>query len=159
MTGRPHRGLLSAADMSAWRPRLEEPLTFDYHGLTVCKTGPWGQGPVFVQQLALLAGFDLAAMGAGSAEYIHTVTECAKLAFADREAWYGDPDFTDVPVKALLSAEYADARRRLVGPEASAELRPGSPDGRPPRLPGSPPAFGAATAGTRAGRDPGRAPA
>ena len=135
VTGEPHRGLLSYADMSAWQPRVEEPLTFDYHGLTVCKTGPWGQGPVFAQQLALLAGFDLEAMGAGSTEYIHTVTECAKLAFADREAWYGDPDFTDVPVKALLSAEYADARRRLVGAEASAELRPGSPDGRTPRLP------------------------
>ena len=63
------------------------------------------------------------------------MTECGKLAFADREAWYGDPDFTDVPVKALLSAEYADERRRLVGPEASAELRPGAPDGRAPRLP------------------------
>ena len=100
--------------MSAWRPRLEEPLTYDYHGLTVCKTRPWGQGPVFAQQLALLEGFDLAAMGPGSADYIHTVTECAKLAFADREAWYGDPDFTDVPVKALLSAEYAGARRGLL---------------------------------------------
>ncbi|HEV2934358.1 MAG TPA: gamma-glutamyltransferase family protein [Streptosporangiaceae bacterium] len=135
VTGRPHHGLLSYADMSAWRPRLEEPLTFEAGGLTVCKTRPWGQGPVFGQQLALLEGFDLAAVGPGSADYIHTVTECAKLAFADREAWYGDPDFTDVPVKALLSADYADARRRLVGPEASAELRPGSPDGRPPRLP------------------------
>jgi gamma-glutamyltranspeptidase / glutathione hydrolase len=135
VTGRPHRGLLSYADMSAWRPRLEEPLTFEAGGLTVCKTRPWGQGPVFGQQLALLDGFDLAAMGPGSADYIHTVTECAKLAFADREAWYGDPDFTDVPVKTLLSADYADARRRLIGPEASGELRPGSPDGRPPRLP------------------------
>jgi gamma-glutamyltranspeptidase/glutathione hydrolase len=135
VTGRPHRGLLSYADMSAWRPSLEEPLTYDYQGLTVCKTGPWGQGPVFAQQLALLDGFDLRAMGAGSAEFIHTVTECAKLAFADREAWYGDPDFTDVPVKTLLSASYADARRGLVGPEASAELRPGAPDGRTPRLP------------------------
>ena len=136
VTGRPHRGLLSYADLSAWRPRLEEPLTYDFHGLTVCKTRPWGQGPVFLQQLALLEGFDLEEMGPGSAEYIHTVTECAKLAFADREAWYGDPDFTDVPVKALLSAEYNDARRGLAGPEASAELRPGAPDGRQPRLPG-----------------------
>jgi gamma-glutamyltranspeptidase / glutathione hydrolase len=136
VTGRPHRGLLSYADLSAWRPRLEEPLTYDYQGLTVCKTRPWGQGPVFLQQLALLEGFDLEAMGPGSAEAIHTVTECAKLAFADREAWYGDPDFTDVPVKTLLSADYADARRVLVGPEASAELRPGAPEGRPPRLPG-----------------------
>ena len=136
VTGQPHRGLLGYADMAAWHPRLEEPLTFDVGGLTVCKTKPWGQGPVFLQQLALLDGFDLAAMGPGSAEFVHTVTECGKLAFADREAWYGDPDFTDVPVKALLSAEYADARRRLVGPWASADLVPGAPDGRPPRLPG-----------------------
>ena len=135
VTGRPHRGLLSYADLAGWHPRLEEPLTYDVGGLTVCKTKPWGQGPVFLQQLALLDGFDLAAMGPGTADYMHTVTECGKLAFADREAWYGDPDFTDVPVKALLSAEYADARRQLVGPEASAELRPGAPDGRPPRLP------------------------
>jgi gamma-glutamyltranspeptidase / glutathione hydrolase len=136
VTSRPHRGLLSYADLAGWHPRLEEPLTYDVGGLTVCKTKPWGQGPVFLQQLALLDGFDLAAMGPGTADYMHTVTECGKLAFADREAWYGDPDFTDVPVKALLSAEYADARRRLVGPEASAELRPGAPDGRAPRLPG-----------------------
>ncbi len=135
VTGRPHRGLLSYSDMSAWRPRLEEPLTYDFGGLTVCKTKPWGQGPVFAQQLALLAGFDLAGPGPGSAEFIHTVVECAKLAFADREAWYGDPDFTDVPVKALLSPGYAEARRRLVGAQASTELRPGAPDGRAPRLP------------------------
>jgi gamma-glutamyltranspeptidase/glutathione hydrolase len=135
VTGQPHRGLLSYADMAAWHPRLEEPLTFDVGGLTVCKTKPWGQGPVFLQQLALLDGFDLKAMGPGSADFMHTVTECGKLAFADREAWYGDPDFTDVPVTALLSAEYADARRQLIGPEASADLVPGSPDGRPPRLP------------------------
>ena len=136
VTGRLHRGLLSYADLAGWHPRLEEPLTHDVGGLTVCKTKPWGQGPVFLQQLALLDGFDLAAMGPGTADYMHTVTECGKLAFADREAWYGDPDFTDVPVKALLSGEYADARRQLAGPEASAELRPGAPDGRAPRLPG-----------------------
>jgi len=152
VTGRPHRGLLSYSDMSAWRPRLEEPLTFDYLGLTVCKTRPWGQGPVFAQQLALLEGFDLKAMGPGSADYIHTVTECAKLAFADREAWYGDPDFTDVPVKTLLSADYADARRGLVAAEASAELRPGAPDGRPPRLPAF--AAGAHLGATASSADP-----
>ncbi len=135
VTGQRHRGLLSYPDLAGWRPRLEEPLTYGSGGLTVCKTKPWGQGPVFLQQLALLDGFDLTAMGPGTADYLHTVTECGKLAFADREAWYGDPDFTDVPVKALLSAEYADARRRLVGPEASAELRPGAPEGRAPRLP------------------------
>jgi gamma-glutamyltranspeptidase / glutathione hydrolase len=136
VTGTPHRGLLSHGDMAAWRARLEEPLTFDFAGLTVCKTKPWGQGPVFLQQLALLNGFDLEAMGPGSADYIHTVTECAKLAFADREAWYGDPDFTDVPIDTLLSAKYAEERRRLVGDEASADLIPGSPDGREPVLPG-----------------------
>jgi gamma-glutamyltranspeptidase/glutathione hydrolase len=152
VTGRPHRGLLSYADMAGWHPRLEDPLTFDYQGLTVCKTRPWGQGPVFLQQLALLDGFDLKAMGPGSADYIHTVTECAKLAFADREAWYGDPDFADVPVKALLSAEYASARRRLVQAEASAELRPGAPDGRQPSLP----AFITGSFGTKEGGDGGR---
>jgi gamma-glutamyltranspeptidase/glutathione hydrolase len=135
VTGEPHRGLLAYADLASWRPRLEEPQTFDVGGLTVCKTKPWGQGPVFLQQLALLNGFDLNAMGPGSVDFMHTVIECAKLAFADREAWYGDPDFTDVPVKALLSADYADARRQLIGAEASADLVPGAPDGRPPRLP------------------------
>jgi gamma-glutamyltranspeptidase / glutathione hydrolase len=136
VTGQPHRALLAAEDLARWRPSSEPPVTFGYAGLTVCKTGPWGQGPVFGQQLALLAGFDLAAMAPGSVEYIHTVVECAKLAFADREAWYGDPRQADVPLAALLSAGYADQRRRLVGDRASADLRPGSPDGRPPRLPG-----------------------
>ena len=99
------------------------------------KAGPWSQAPVFLQQLRLLEGFDLAALGLASAEYVHIVTECAKLAFADREAWYGDPEFFDVPMEALLSRAYADERRALVGDEAAAELRPGSPDGREPRLP------------------------
>jgi gamma-glutamyltranspeptidase / glutathione hydrolase len=136
VTGERHRGFLTAHDMTAWHPKLEAPLTYDYAGMTVCKTGPWGQGPVFLQQLALLEGFGLDAMEPGSAEYIHIVTECAKLAFADREAWYGDPDFTDVPVAALLSKEYNDERRKLVGATASANLLPGSPGGRKPELSG-----------------------
>jgi gamma-glutamyltranspeptidase/glutathione hydrolase len=127
------RGLLSGDDLAGWAATLEVPVTLDYHGHTICKTGPWGQGPVMLQQLALLAGFDLASMG--PADFIHTVAECAKLAFADRDAWYGDPDFTDVPLDALLSAAYADERRELVGERASAELRPGAPDGREPLLP------------------------
>ncbi len=147
VTGEPHRGLLSPGDMAGWRPRREEPLTFDFAGLTVCKTRPWGQGPVFAQQLALLAGFDIDAMGPGSADYIHTVVECAKLAFADREAWYGDPDFTDVPVGTLLSAGYADQRRKLVGGQASPDLLPGAPDGRQPVLP----AFATASFGLNEG--------
>ena len=107
---RANDGLLTADDMAGWEATLEQPVSLDYRGHTVFKTGPWGQGPVFLQQLALLEGFDLAA--AAPAELVHTVVECAKLAFADREAWYGDPDFTDVPLDLLLSKEYADERRR-----------------------------------------------
>jgi gamma-glutamyltranspeptidase/glutathione hydrolase len=136
VTGERHQALLAAGDLARWRASAEPPVTAEYQGLTVCKTGPWGQGPVFLQQLALLAGFDLAAMEPGGAEYIHTVVECAKLAFADREAWYGDPRFAGVPLAALLSADYAARRRGLVGPTASPDLRPGRPDGAEPRLPG-----------------------
>jgi len=136
ITGERHRGLLTGQDMASWRSSAEAPATLEFGGLTVCKTGPWGQGPVFLQQLALLRGFDLAAMGAGSTDLVHTVTECAKLAFADREAWYGDPRQTSVPLAELLSAGYADQRRALVGPEASADLRPGAPAGLMPGLPG-----------------------
>ncbi len=132
-SGERHRGLLAEEDLRDWRASYEHPLAVDYQGLTVFKAGPWSQAPVFLQQLRLLEGFDLPAMGHASAEYVHTITECAKLAFADREAWYGDPDFVDVPLELLLSRDYADERRALVGAESSAELRPGGPD---PRLPG-----------------------
>ena len=135
VSGRRHRGLLDGDDLAGWRASVESPVSAEHHGWTVCKTGPWGQGPVLLQQLRLLEGFDLAAMGLGSAGYVHTVAECAKLAFADREAWYGDPAAFDVPVDGLLDPAYADGRRALVGAEASLELRPGSPDGRTPRLP------------------------
>jgi gamma-glutamyltranspeptidase/glutathione hydrolase len=132
-SGDRHAGLLGAEDLAEWRPRWEEPLAVDYHGHAVYKAGPWSQAPVFLQQLRLLEGFDLAAMGHASALAIHTITECAKLAFADREAWYGDPDFVDVPLEMLLSHEYAAERRALVGDESSPDLRPGG-DGW--RLPG-----------------------
>jgi gamma-glutamyltranspeptidase / glutathione hydrolase len=122
---RENGGLLAGQDLAEWEATFEPPSTYDYHDYTVCKTGPWGQGPVFLQQLALLEGFDLADLGLGSAEYVHTVVECSKLAFADREAFYGDPSFVDVPLERLLSAEYNDERRALVGDEASGELRPG----------------------------------
>jgi gamma-glutamyltranspeptidase/glutathione hydrolase len=135
VTGERHRGFLTGHDMANWHPRLEAPATYDYDGLTVCKTGPWGQGPVFLQQLALLSGFSLTTVAPGSTELIHTVTEAAKLAFADREAWYGDPDFTDVPLDDLLSADYNDQRRKLIGDTASGDLLPGSPGGRVPELP------------------------
>ena len=136
VTGQRHRGLLAGADLAGWRASAEEPVTLDFRGLTVCKTGPWGQGPVFLQQLALLDGLDLAGMGAGSAAFIHSVTESAKLAFADREAWYGDPRQSDVPLDGLLSAGYAAQRRALIGEQASAGLVPGSPAGVAGRLPG-----------------------
>ena len=135
-SGERHAGLLTADDLGDWRPAWERPLAVDYHGHTVYKAGPWSQAPVFLQQLRLLEGFDLAAMGLASADYVHTVTECAKLAFADREAWYGDPDFVDVPMETLLSRAYADERRALVAETAAADLRPGAPDGREPRLAG-----------------------
>src|SRR5919108_2629847 len=134
-SGRRHRGLLCGDDLHGWRAGVEAPVTLDHHGWTVCKTGPWGQGPVFLQQLALLDGVDLAGMGLGSEAYVHTVVECAKLAFADREAWYGDPAAVDVPLDGLLDPKYAARRRALVGEAASLELRPGSPGGRAPRLP------------------------
>jgi gamma-glutamyltranspeptidase/glutathione hydrolase len=133
-SGERHAGVLAAEDLHDFTASYERPLAVDYHGATVLKAGPWSQAPVFLQQLLLLEGFDLEAMGHASAEYVHTVTECAKLAFADREAWYGDPEFYDVPTATLLSREYAAERRALVGEESAGELRPGSPDGREPRL-------------------------
>ena len=134
-TGDRHTGLLTAADLAAWRASTEPPASAGYAGLTVCKTGPWGQGPVFLQQLQLLAGLGLGEMAPGGVDHIHTVVECAKLAFADREAWYGDPDFAEVPLADLLSPQYAAQRRALVGHAASGDLRPGSPGGRQPVLP------------------------
>jgi gamma-glutamyltranspeptidase / glutathione hydrolase len=113
-------GLLTGDDLTRWRATIEPPATVDYRGLTVCKTGAWGQGPAGLQQLRLLEGFDVASLS--EVELVHVMTECAKLAFADRDACYGD---ADVPLDTLLSREYADERRRLIGDEASGELRPG----------------------------------
>jgi gamma-glutamyltranspeptidase / glutathione hydrolase len=135
VTGDRHAGLLRGGDLAAWRATLDEPATLAYGDWRVHKTRPWGQGPVFLQQLALLGGFDLRAMGPGSPDFVHTVVECAKLAFADREAWYGDPDFAPDLTAELLEAPYTDLRRALVGDTASMDLRPGSPGGRHPRVP------------------------
>ncbi|HVL98049.1 MAG TPA: gamma-glutamyltransferase family protein [Egibacteraceae bacterium] len=147
-TGRRHRGLLTGEDLARHDTPLEAPVRRGYRGYTVCKTQSWGQGPVFCQQLALLEGFDLPAMAHLSTDFVHTVVESAKLAFADREAWYGDPAFADVPLDTLLGDAYAAQRRALVGATASAELRPGAPDGRPPRMP---PAVRAVPPGVGAG--------
>ncbi|MFZ0886963.1 MAG: gamma-glutamyltransferase, partial [Candidatus Binataceae bacterium] len=121
-------GLLSLEDLAAFRTRFEEPVHVGFGGAEVFKCPPWSQGPVFLQQLRLLEGADLRAMGHNSADYIHFVVEAAKLAFADREAFYADPEFVRVPIDAILSERYAALRRELVDMRrASMELRPGDP--------------------------------
>ncbi|MFF7865575.1 gamma-glutamyltransferase family protein [Streptomyces qaidamensis] len=128
-SGRRHTGTLTAADLAAWSAAYETPATYDWNGWTVCKPGPWSQGPVLLQQLALLPP-ELPPYG--SADYVHLLVENCKLAMADREAWYGDA--ADVPLDDLLSDAYNSARRALVGERAENDLRPGSPGGRTPRL-------------------------
>ncbi len=123
-------GFLTRDDLAGWRATFEAPVTVDYRDVTVCKTGPWGQGPVALQQLRLLEGYDVGSLDEG--DLVHVVTEAAKLAFADRDACYGD---ADVPLDVLLSSDYAVRRRLLIGEEASGELRPGL--GRLPALQGA----------------------
>ncbi|MFF4250477.1 gamma-glutamyltransferase family protein [Streptomyces sp. NPDC001663] len=130
-SGERHTGTLTAADLAGWSATYETAATYDWNGWTLCKARPWSQGPVLLQQLALLPP-ELPEYG--SADYVHLLIEGCKLAMADREAWYGDA--ADVPMDELLSADYNAARRDLVGGMASYELRPGSPGGRAPRLSG-----------------------
>jgi gamma-glutamyltranspeptidase / glutathione hydrolase len=121
-------GLLDESDLSRFVTKFEQSVTADYRGTTVHKCQPWSQGPVFLQQLRLLEGLDVRKMGHNSAGYIHYLVEAAKLAFADREAYYADPEFEPVPVEALLSREYTELRRALIDPKhASTEQRPGDP--------------------------------
>ncbi|MEU3454732.1 gamma-glutamyltransferase [Micromonospora sp. NPDC006766] len=132
-SGRPHAGLVTGADLAGYSATWEEPVTLDWHGHTVAKTGFWGQGPVLLETLALLDALDdPAAYDPGTAAGIHAQAEALKLAFADREAWFGDGD---VPAKTLLSPEYARERAGLMRQRASMQLRPGHPEGRRPRLP------------------------
>ncbi|MGI8415513.1 MAG: gamma-glutamyltransferase family protein, partial [Nakamurella sp.] len=129
-----YAGLLTGADLADFRPKYEDAVTADFHGWTVAKSGPWGQGPVLLQQLRLLEDLDSAP---GSAAWVHSVTEAGKLAFADRDAWYGDPSpvSDQVPMAALLSDAYSRQRQALITDTASLDLRPGAVDGRTPRLP------------------------
>jgi gamma-glutamyltranspeptidase/glutathione hydrolase len=121
-------GLMTDDDLSGYRGKVEEPATVTYRGYSVYKAGFWNQGPALLQTLKLLEGFDLKAMGAGSADAIHTIVESIKLAYADRDRYYADPDFATVPGAALLSESYASVRRRLIDPrKASLEQRPGDP--------------------------------
>ncbi|MEV6293528.1 gamma-glutamyltransferase [Streptomyces sp. NPDC051896] len=146
-SGARHTGTLTEADLAGWSATYETPVTYDWNGWTVCKAGPWSQGPALLQQLALLPP-ELPAYG--SAEYVHLLIEGCKLAMADREAWYGDA--AEVPVAELLSDDYNAARRALVGAKASFELRPGSPGGRTPRLPAQ--AYARVESGEDRGFDP-----
>ncbi|MFJ9419600.1 gamma-glutamyltransferase family protein [Streptomyces sp. NPDC101227] len=137
-SGERHAGTLTGDDLAAFSATYEDPVTHDWQGWTVAKAGGWSQGPAFLQQLALLPG-ELPAYG--SPEYVHLLIEGCKLAMADREAWYGDAWYGDArsgegeaPLATLLGADYNAARRALIGEHASYELRPGSPDGRTPRL-------------------------
>lgn len=124
-----HSGVLAREDLAEWRASWEAPLSVEYKGWTVYKTDSWSQGPVLLQVLQILKHIDLAAMDPMGAEFVHTVIEAMKLAYADREAYYGDPTFFDIPIDQLLSDEYAAERAKLIGQQASLDQRPG-------RLPG-----------------------
>ncbi|WP_330342759.1 gamma-glutamyltransferase family protein [Streptomyces sp. NBC_00557] len=146
-SGERHTGTLTEADLAGWSAGYETPVTYDWNGWTVCKAGPWSQGPALLQQLALLPP-ELPAHG--SAAYVHLLVEGCKLAMADREAWYGDA--AEVPLADLLSDDYNAGRRALIGAKASWELRPGSPGGRTPRLPAQ--AYARVESGDDRGFDP-----
>ncbi|GFE51106.1 gamma-glutamyltranspeptidase [Roseobacter cerasinus] len=120
-----HSAVLAPSDMADWRATYEAPLSYDYHSWRVYKTQAWSQGPVLLQTLALLKGIGLGAMDPNGVEFVHTVIEAMKLAYADREAYYGDPDFSEIPMDVLLSEDYNAERRKLICAEASMEQRPG----------------------------------
>lgn len=123
-----HGGLLRAGDFAAFRAKVEEPTKVVYRGYEVYKTGFWAQGPAMLETLNILEGFDLRAARHNSPDYIHYLVEAMKLGFADRDRYYGDPDFVSVPGRELLSKEYAAARRALIDKDrASLEQRPGDP--------------------------------
>lgn len=125
-SGTPHRGLLTGQDMAGWNAFVEAPISYDYRDYTVYKAGPWTQGLVLLQQLALLKGYDLDKLDPCGAEFIHLQVECAKLAFADRDVFYGDPKFGEIPVAQLLSESYNAERRKQITDKASMELLPGT---------------------------------
>ena len=126
VTGQHNRGVLTGQDMATWTATVEAPIHYDYGRYRVFKPSTWSQGLACLQQLALLKGFDLDGIDVAGPDFVHLVTEAAKLAFADREAFYGDPAFVDVPIETLLSEAYNAERRKLIGDTASLELRPGT---------------------------------
>src|SRR5882762_4660735 len=130
-----HGGLLAASDLAGWHAKVGAPARGEYRGYEVYKTGFWAQGPMMIEVLNLLEGYDLKKMGQNSPEYIHTITEALKLGFADRDRFYGDPDFVKIPTQQLLSKDYATMRRSLIdGQKASLSQRPGDPTNMKPLL-------------------------
>jgi gamma-glutamyltranspeptidase/glutathione hydrolase len=132
---RDNRGLLRYEDMAEFKLQPEEPASTTYRGYQVYKPGFWSQGPSMLEALNILEGYDLRAMKYNSAEYLHTLAEAMKLAYADRDTYYGDPKFSKVPAARLLSKEYAAERRKLIGQMASLEFRPGKIGAQPPLHP------------------------
>jgi gamma-glutamyltranspeptidase / glutathione hydrolase len=132
---RENQGLLRYEDMAAFRLQPEEPVSTTYRGRQVYKPGFWSQGPSMIEALNILEGFDLKSMGWNSTAYLHTLAEALKLAYADRDTYYGDPKFVKVPMERLLSKEYAEERRNQIGPQASQEFRPGNIGEHRPRHP------------------------
>jgi gamma-glutamyltranspeptidase/glutathione hydrolase len=133
-SGERHRGVLTGQDMAQWQATIELPIHYDYGRYRVMKAGPWSQGLATLQTLALLKGYDLDALSPVSDEFIHLQVEATKLAFADRDTFYGDPNFVKVPVDVLLSDAYNAERRKLIGERASLEQRPGTVPGFGKRL-------------------------
>jgi gamma-glutamyltranspeptidase/glutathione hydrolase len=133
--GREHRALLTRDDLFRWGATIEAPVAGNFKDWTVFKPGPWTQSPVFLQLVGMLENDGLSDRDLTSAESVHLIVEASKLAFADREAWYGDPNFTEVPIADLLDPTYNVARRRLIQDHANGDLRPGTPQGRPAVMP------------------------
>ena len=127
-------GLLRYEDMAAFRLEPEAPVSTTFHGYTVYKPGFWSQGPAMIEALNILEGFNLVEMKQNSAEYIHTMVEALKLAYADRDTYYGDPKFNKIPER-LLTKEYGEERRKQIGHDASLEFRPGDVEPNPPKHP------------------------
>jgi len=128
-------GLLRYDDMAAFHLAPEEAVSTTFHGYTVYKPGFWSQGPAMIEAMNILDPIDLAGMGMNSPDYIHTIAEALKLAYADRDTYYGDPKFSKIPEARLLSKEYGAERRKLIGPNASQEFRPGDVEANPPKHP------------------------
>lgn len=128
-------GLLRYDDMAAFHLQPEDAVSTTYHGYTVYKPGFWSQGPAMIETLNILSNFDLTSMGYNSPDYIHTVIEALKLAYADRDTYYGDPKFNKIPADKLLSKEYGAERAKMIGPNASLDFRPGNVEANPPKHP------------------------